>query len=317
MLKKIFFSLFALTVVLGLTAQESIEKTSNKMQEWSDIEGKEFFVFVDKSSKATKPLGSKNSPFRSIDDAFSFLSLSLKKHTKVKATINVKGSFATEYSYIITYPTKIVGMPITNNDEKNIKSNINFGKNAGFIVTSSFLILENIHVTRRELVNEPRTVPLLYSFASNVIIKDTDIYAKEGGTVCNFLNSNFSILSSTLNSTQNGYSSLIEANNSKGKISSSQFSSSARSIIAVDVKNSSLTITNLNAQLTCLYFAFFARVFDSTSIIENSSFVAKGSGKAKEAIMYNDKSNVKIQTLNLDGFEKESSMKNGKLDYMK
>lgn len=315
MLKKILFHFFALAIFFQLNAKEN--ERPKEIQEWSNIEGKEFFVFVDKSSPVSTPAGNEKSPFKSVDDAFSFLSLQKKQHTKIKAVLNIKGSFATEYSYIITYPTKIIGSHTEKRGEKNIKSNINFGKNAAFIVTSSFLHLENVSVTRRELVNEPRTVPIIYSLASNVIIKDSYIYAKEGGNVCNFLDSNISIIGSTITSIQNSYSNIIEAKNSNCKISTSKFLSSARSIIAIDANNSNITVTDINAELTSLYFAFFARVFSSTFTVETSSLIAKGSGKAKEAIIYNEENSIKLKSLKLEGFEKESSLKKGKLDYIK
>ena len=228
--------------------------------------------------------------------------------------LNIRGDFSSTYSYVISCPLKIVGLD--KDEEKKEKSKIKFEKNAGFILTSSFLGIENIHIDRKEVIDEPRTVPVFYSLDGFINLKDVIIDAKEGGAVFTLYKSQFLMQNLYITSTQNGYANILESIGSKGSILASNIKCSSRSIIAIDMDHSNVILENTHIDATSLYFNLFARVFDSNLTVKNSNVLAKGNGKKDVAIIYNDKTKIQSENVKIEGFASEKRIKNKKTGYM-
>lgn len=322
-LKKIlaFLVLFSSCVLYAEELDASSEKNDAESTalSWDAIDAPELVFYVEKilpSNLATKKaMGTKEEPFPSIDDALCHISLLKKTKKKLKVLLNVRGGFSSNHSYIISCPIKIVGLSL--DEEKKEVSRIRFGKNAGFfLMSSSFLMIENIHINRRELIGEPRTVPIFYALNSHLSLKNVSIDAREGGLVFMLYDSQFFMQNMSISSVQNSYSSILQSVNSKGAILASNIKCSSRSIIAMDIDRSNIILENIYFDATSSYFNFFARVFDSHFLIKNSNVLAKGNGKKEAAIMCNDKTEFLSKNLKVEGFASEKIIKNTKTGYM-
>ncbi|MGP1438111.1 MAG: hypothetical protein ACTTKH_03465 [Treponema sp.] len=304
MLKKLFFIYFILFKLCLLQAQQKI--TNIEDVEWKNITGKEIVLFVGNTTKTQKKFdGSKKAPFKTIEDAFTYLSGAKKKLKTIKALIYIKGSFKAKNVYIITIPTKIVGLD--NPAVKDATSNINFEKNAGFVVTSSHLFIEKCSISRKEFIDEPRSVPVLYSSNSLVKMKNITITAKEGGTLFRFIESNAQIEASILNSNQNGYCNMIEAIKSDVAIKDTTFNCKGRFVVAIDSSNSFLNIEAIQCNILAHLFAIALKANDGEINIQNSTLIAEGKYiQADEAITHNKKAKINIKDIKLKGFVKET-----------
>lgn len=287
--------------------------------EWKNIEGKEVSLFVNSDVASTlmsenTSFGSAKQPFKSVDEAFLHIATLVKKKKKIKVVLNITGHFISSYSYIVNCPIKIVG----HEKRKDAKANVEFRKNAGFMVSSSPLMLENILLTRKEVVGEPRTVPLFYVSGGEVGLKAVNVEVKEGGGVFFFRSSKFELNDVFVNSRQADYCNIIEAHSSKGKIYASKFTSVSRSAIALDSIGSEVMIDGLMYESRTSYFSFFVRAFSSSLYIASTSLSEKGSAKEKRvAIIYDENSQLKDNDVKLAGFASLAEVRKGKLDYLK
>ena len=297
-------------LLMYLSAQEKeiVEGDWNDLK-WERIEGNEVSIFVDFSlNSKQKGLGTEKKPFKTIDEAFSYISL-LNTRKKIKVILYIRGNFLSSYSYVVSFPLKIIG------HTKKEKTKIEFRKNAGFVLSSSFLALENISVFRREVINEPRTVPLFYISSGKLSLKDVSIEVKEGGSIFNFKDSKFYMNGVSIKSKQKDYCNIVESATSQGRISLSKIVCISKSTIAFDVKKSDLFINNTSYEVTSSYFSFFIRSFNSKIDILNSALNEKN--KSDVAIIHNKASRLKVDNVKLSGFVKSSEVRNGKLDYIK
>ena len=281
--------------------------------DWEKVEGSEVHLFVNSEiSSKQKKIGTEKAPFKTIDEALSHVNNLNKKDKKMKVLLNIKGKFTSAYSYIISCPIKIVGV------EKKTKATLEFGKNAGFMLSSSFLELENISITRKEGVGEPRTVPLFYSSSGKMKLNAININAKEGGSVFVFRFSTFEMDDVCINSKQGDYCTIMEIFTSKGKISSSKFTSISKSSIALDVDKSDVLIDGLLYDSSSSYFSFFMRAFSSKLHVANTTLTANANSKeGNVAIIHNKDSQLKEEKVVLSGFAKLAEVRNSRLDYMK
>ena len=295
-----------LAFALSAKDKSSLEFSQN----WDDFDAREVVFFVNSANKkAKKKDGSKDAPFGTLDEAMQAISSAKLKNINLKAKIYITGTFSSSYSYIIAQPTKIIG--------SSHKDSVYFEKNTGFVLSSSYLFLENLSVSRKELVDEPRTVPIFYVSSSTLVLKNVQVKSKEGGTVFSLSESTLSLESSSIFSKQNSYCSVIESSSSTLNIFDSSVDCSSRKIILLDAKNSKINIEHMQASLQSSYFAFFARCFDSNLSITSSSIIAKGGGKAIQAIIHNKNSNLKLDALGMEGFKVQAEIRDNKLDYLK
>ena len=307
MLKKLLFIYFGFFTLCLMQAEENQQEAV----EWKDITGKEIFLFVNNTNKLQKNAdGSKKAPFKTIEDAFTYLSGLNKK--EIKVIIYVTGNFTSKNVYVITVPTKIVGLDDYRGGApgKRASSYIGFEKNAGFVVTSSKLFIEKCTISRREFVNEPRSVPILYSSNSTINIKNITLSAKEGGSLFKFIESSVSMDTVILNSNQNGYCNIIEAIKSNLKIKAVRFNCKGRFVVSINSTDSSLNIENVHCNINAHLFAIVLKINSGEVNIENSFFNAEGKyTMLDEAITYWDKAKINIKDLKLKGFMREKKEK--------
>ena len=282
---------------------------------WEEMEGDELTFFVDSGiSSKQKSLGTEKLPFKTIDEALSHITTFKKKGKKIKVVLNIKGNFISSYSYVINSPIKIVSL----SKNKKTKSSIEFRKNAGFMLSSSFLMLENFSLIRKETVGEPRTVPLFYVSSSKMKLKDVNIDVKEGGGVFYLLSSKFELDNVFINSRQSDYCNIAELISSKAKISSSKFISVSKGAIALDASESEVMVEGLSYEASSSYFSFVVRAFSSKMSIANTTLIEKGSSKDRRVAIIHDKnSQLQESKVTLSGFSKIAEVRNGRLDYLK
>lgn len=280
--------------------------------EWEKIEGNEVHIFANSSASAKQTLGTAKLPFKTIDDALSHIATLKKKGKKIKVVLNIKGRFVASYSYVINYPIKIVGLA------KNSNTNIEFRKNTGFMLSSSFLMLENVSLVRKEGVGEPRTVPLFYSSSAQIKLKDVKIDVKEGGGLFFFRSSKFELSDVVINSIQADYCNIMEVSSSKGKISSCKFICHSKSAIALDVNKSEVIVDGLLYEISSSYFSFFVRAFASSLNVANTSLKEKEHSKERRvAIIYDKVSQLQEHKVTLSGFAELAAVRSEKFDYLK
>ncbi len=283
---------------------------------WEDIDAKEVVFFVNAANKnALKQDGSKKFPFGTIDRAMRTISSLSKQNKKIKAKVYIKGTFSSNYSYIVSSPLWIIGTSSgKNNGESDV---ISFGKNAGWVVSSSLLQLERFTIKRKEVANEPRTVPIFYASLSHLGLEKVEVIGVEGGTMFSLSHASLSLQSSSILSNQSAYCNVIEANNAELSINSSNIECTSQKIIALDSQNSTINLENVRAGLNATYFAFFARCFNSNLTCQNALLSTKGADKLTDAIIYNEASQLKIENCLIEGFKAESAVKNDRVDYLK
>ena len=310
MLKKLTFLIY-IVFTLSFLNTYVFANNKNETTKWEEIKRDEKIIFVNALTKK-KTYGTKEFPFKTIDEALTHLTSSNKKDP-IKAIIYISGSFTSKYSYIVSYPLKIVGM--LKNEKKG--DSISFEKNTGFVISSSFLEIENCLLSRKELIGEPRAVPLFYSINSHINLKNVNLNVKEGGSVFTLLSSTFLFEKLTCTSTQNNYCNVLEANASNGFITFSNLKCNGRSVIPIDIQNSTITLKDVNTYIDVKYFTVFIRARDSNISINNTLISAKGEGHKKASIIHNKSSHLKLENIKIEGFEKESTLKDDRLDYMK
>jgi len=287
-----------------------------KTLDWQGLAGEEVTLFVNsavssnrsgkessskhpsKPSSQKKNLGSQKAPFATIDEALSHIS-TLKKKNKVKVLLHVSGNFVSSYSYIITCPIKIVAT------SKRTQTDIEFRKNAGFVLSSSFLMLENLTIKRRESVGEPRSVPLFYVSAGSLCLKTVKVDVKEGGAVFVFLSSKFEMDGVSMNSRQADYCNIMEVFASQGRISSSQITGTSRNVVAIDAKKSHVIVDSSSYEAVVPYFALFARLSSSKLYLSNNSLSKSGGmDEEKVAIVLDASSKLEEKNTTVSGFAK-------------
>lgn len=307
MLKKTLFIYFVFFSLCLLQGEESIEQTTDG---WENIDGKEIVLFVNSNNKSKKRAnGTKKAPFKRIEDAFTHLN-GLKKKD-IKATIHITGSFASKNVYVVTIPTRIVGLDDYKLEaESKTYSHISFEKNAGFVVTSSKLFIEKCSISRREFVGEPRSVPILYSSNSFISMKNVSITAKEGGSLFRFIESSVSIDASIVNSNQNGFCNIIETIKSKLKINDVHFNCNGRFVVTIDSVYSSINMQNVHCNILTHLSAIALNANGGEINVENSIFNVAGKYAQKdEAISYNSETKLDIKNLELAGFNSEAKLR--------
>lgn len=308
MLKRFLFIQFIFSFLL-LYGEESIEQAIDK---WQEVSGKEIVLFVNNTNKSQKIFnGTKKSPFKTIEAAFTYLSGLNKKD--IKATIYITGSFTSKNVYVITIPTKIVGFDDHKNEdiEKKASSYITFEKNAGFVVASSYLFIEKCSISRREFIGEPRSVPVLYSSNSYINMKNVNLTVKEGGSIFRFIESNVNMQAMVINSNQNGYCNMIETIKSKLKIKDVKFNCNGRFVVSIDSSASFVGMDAINCNIKAHLFAIVLKANDGEANIKNSIFSVEGKYvTSEEAIIYSNQTKLDVKDLELKGFMRESKLKN-------
>lgn len=306
MLKKSLFICFIFFSFLTLQAEEKLEQSS---QEWKDIDGEELPLFVNSENKSKRKAdGSRQAPFKSIEAAFTHLNGLKQKN--IKATIYITGSFTSKNVYVITIPTRIVGLNEAKTaQDKKASSYISFEKNAGFVVTSSKFFLEKCTISRKEFVDEPRSVPILYSSNSFISLNNVTITAKEGGRVFRFIESSVLMDSLIINSNQNGLCNIIKAIKSNLKIKGTHFNCNGRFVIAIDSNASILSAENLHCNINAHLYAVVVKANNDSLNIQNSFFSVQGKyTKKDEAIIYDPKTRLETKEIELKGFINESKL---------
>ncbi|MGP1439427.1 MAG: hypothetical protein ACTTJ3_01655 [Treponema sp.] len=308
MLKKALFICFIFFNFYLLQCEENLIQPTD---EWKNINGKEIVFFVNNINKSQKkPDGSKKAPFKKIEDVFTHLSGIKKKD--IKATIHVIGRFSSKNVYVITVPTRIIGVDeLKGESEKKVTSSyISFEKNAGFVATSSKLFIEKCTISRKEFVGEPRSVPVLYSSNSLISMKNVSLKGKEGGSLFKFIDSDVSMQDVIFNSEQNGYCNIIEAVKSDIKIKNAHFNCNARFVVPIEAKNSFFNIENLHCDIFSHLSAVVLKADGGKVNIQKSSFIAKGKyASIDEAISHDETTKLNIKDVELKGFSREAKLK--------
>ncbi len=307
MLKKALFIYFIFFSICLLQGEESVEYSSS---EWENIEGKELSIFVNSENKSKRKAdGSRKAPFKSIEAAFTHLNG--LKEKDIKATIHITGSFTSKNVYVITFPTKIVGVDDGKTSyDKKVSSHISFEKNAGFVVASSKLFIEKCTISRREFADEPRSVPVLYSSNSFINIKNVTLTAKEGGTVFRFIESDVMMDSLIVNSNQNGYyCNVLKTTKSNLKIKDVYLNCNGRFVLAIDSNASFLSAERLHCNINAHISANVLKTNAGSVNIQNSFFYAEGKDFKKDvAIIYDAKTKLETKDIELKGFVNESKI---------
>lgn len=306
MLKKTLFIYFIFFSLCLLHGEEDLEQIT---VEWKDILEEEITLFVNNTNRSKeKANGSKKAPFKTLEQAFTHLSGLKKKN--IKALIYITGSFTSKNVYIVKMPTKIVGFDDykTKAIEKKTSSYINFEKNAGFVVTSSKLFIEQCTISRKELIDEPRSVPILYSSNSLINIKNVTITAKEGGSIFRFIESDVSMEEMILNSVQNGYCNIMQTIKSKLKIKATNFNCDGRFVVLIDSTDSLVSVENVHCNILAHLSAVALKANNGDVSVENSFFSAEGKYAQKDdAIICDEKTKLHTKNVILKGFMRESN----------
>ncbi|WP_253695182.1 MULTISPECIES: chitobiase/beta-hexosaminidase C-terminal domain-containing protein [unclassified Treponema] len=250
-------------------------------------------VYVDNNSKVKNPDGNPSKPFSTIYEAVKYInrvSLSKKNETgSEKWKIYIRGDCILNEAVLITRNIKITSAAQ--------KTSIHFSKNSGFVVIGANFEVENCNIFRRERLEEPREVPIIYADKAGIKLNNVKIQAFEGGAVLNSFYSHLDISDSKIISDQKRYCLIFNLNNSSAVFQNLEFEGTGFSVAAISSSNSIIELDNINASFNSGFTARFLEAWNSEISLGRLNLIRlpETAQNKDTAVWYNKNSKLDIK----------------------